>query len=145
MILLNRGIAHAVLARMSASGRFQRSIAVFGAGTISRRVHDHLNHSDTGIKFVGVYDDRIGDDRINPEGLEVSGKLSDLLSEAAAGNIDDIVIALPPSAESRIADIARKLEQAPVTSTSSRIWRPTLSLPANRCAFHRSAKLASST
>lgn len=113
MILLNRGIAHAVLARMSASGRFQRSIAVFGAGTISRRVHDHLNHSDTGIKFVGVYDDRIGDDRINPEGLEVSGKLSDLLSEAAAGNIDDIVIALPPSAESRIADIARKLEQAP--------------------------------
>lgn len=113
LILLSRGIAHAILARMSAAGKFDRSIAVFGAGTISRRVHDHFAGAKSGIRFVGVYDDRAGEDRVNPEGLTVSGKLEDLIKLAAAGEIDDIVIALPQAAESRIAAIVRKLEQAP--------------------------------
>lgn len=112
-ILLTRGIARAVLARMSATGRFKRSVAVFGAGTISRRVHDHLTASDTDINFVGVYDDRIDDERINAKGLEISGKLDQLLAEAYADRIDDIVVALPQSAEGRIGEIVRKLEQAP--------------------------------
>ena len=113
LILMTRGISHAVLARMAAAGRFDRSVAVFGAGSISRRVHDHLKGSASGINFLGVYDDRAGDDRINPEGLEVTGKLENLLAEAYAGNIDDIIIALPQSAESRTISIVRKLEQAP--------------------------------
>lgn len=113
MILSNRGIAHAVLASISAAGRFRRSVAVFGAGTVSRRVHDHLKASESDVTFVGVYDDRIDDDRINPEGLEVAGKLDKLLAEAYAGNVDDIIIALPQSAEGRISAIVRKLEQAP--------------------------------
>lgn len=113
MILLNRGIAHAVLARMAAAGRFKRSVAVYGAGPVSRRVHDYLSHSDTGVNFVGVFDDRIDDDRVSPEGLDVAGKLDNLLFAAYAGSIDDIVIALPQCADGRISAIARKLEQAP--------------------------------
>lgn len=113
LILLNRGIAYAVLARMAAAGRFNRSVAVFGAGTISRRVHDYLKDSDSGVTFIGVFDDRIGDDRIDPEGLEVAGEFDKLLSDSYAGKIDDIIIALPQSAEGRISAIVRKLEQAP--------------------------------
>lgn len=113
LILMNRGIARAVLARMSAAGRFQRSVAVFGAGSISRRVHNHLHKNETGISFIGVFDDRIAADRINAEGLDVSGKLDDLLTKAYAGEIDDIIIALPQSAEDRISGIVRKLDQAP--------------------------------
>ncbi len=113
LILLNRGIAHAVLARMATAGRFRKSVAVFGAGVVSRRVHDYLNSSGSGVSFMGVFDDRIADERVDPQGLEIAGSLDKLLLEAYAGNIDDIVIALPPSADGRISTIARKLEQAP--------------------------------
>lgn len=113
LILLNRSISHAILARMAAAGRFKKSVAVFGAGSISRRVHDYLSSSDSDVEFIGVFDDRIGDERVSPEGLVVAGNLDKLLSEAYAGNIDDIIIALPPCAEGRISAIAQKIEQAP--------------------------------
>lgn len=113
LILLNRGIAHLVLARMSAAGRFKRSIAVFGAGVISRRVHDHLQKSEMGVNFAGVFDDRNDSDRIESEGMEISGKLDDLIAQAYAGKVDDIIIALPQTADDRISGIIRKLDQAP--------------------------------
>lgn len=113
LVLLVRGVARSILTRMAAAGRFDRSIAVYGAGSISRRVHDHFAKTRSGIRFVGVYDDRTGEDRVNAEGLTVSGELDDLLRDATAGKIDDIVIALPQSADSRIAAIVRRLEQAP--------------------------------
>lgn len=113
MILAARGIAQAVLARMTRAGRFDRRVAVFGAGTVSRRVHDQLSDPASGVFFAGVYDDRAGEDRLNPEGLTVAGKFDELLAAAYAGEIDDIIIALPQAADGRIATIARKLEQAP--------------------------------
>lgn len=113
LLLATRGIANAVLARLTHRGRFDRNVAVFGAGVVSRRVHDELNSKNSGIRFVGVYDDRAGEDRLNPDGLVVTGKLEDLIGAAYAQKVDDIVIALPQGAESRIATIVRKLEQAP--------------------------------
>lgn len=126
LILMTRGIAQSLLARMTANGRFDRSVAVFGAGSIAKRVHDHLVDPSSGIHFAGVFDDRIDQDRINPEGLEVAGKIDDLLAAAYARQIDDIVIALPQGADERITHIMRKLERTPcnvhiVTHLSSEI------------------------
>lgn len=115
LILLFRAIAHMVLKRMTAAGYFDQRIAVFGAGQIARRVHDHLANPKLGIQFVGVFDDRIGEDRINPEGLTVAGRLDDLINAARSEGIDQIVIALPQSADRRIAAVAKKLEQLPVS------------------------------
>ncbi len=115
LILLNRSLAHPLFARLTAAGRFDKRIAVFGAGQIARRVADHLSKPEVGIYFAGVYDDRVGQDRLNPEGLEVTGCLEDLLKNARRDEIDQIVIALPPSADQRIAMVARKLEQLPAS------------------------------
>ncbi|MEW5963512.1 MAG: undecaprenyl-phosphate glucose phosphotransferase [Pseudomonadota bacterium] len=115
LILMTRGLAHPILARLSANGRFDRRIAVFGAGQIARRVHDTLADPKFGITFVGVYDDRMDDDRVNPEGLVVAGKLDELIEAARAERIDQIVIALPPSADRRMSEVARRLEQLPVS------------------------------
>lgn len=113
LIVLSRGIAHAVLARMSAAGRFDRTVAVFGAGAVAKRVNDYLIRSGSSVQFSGVYDDRLGDERTDHSGLPPAGKLEDLLAKAFKGAIDDIIIALPQAADSRISEIARKLEQAP--------------------------------
>ena len=113
LIVASRGVSRAVLTRMSAAGRFNRSVAVFGAGSVARRVNDHLSETGSFVHFAGVFDDRIGDERIDHNGLPPAGQLDDLLTKAFEGEIDDIVIALPPAADNRICQIARKLEQAP--------------------------------
>lgn len=115
LILMSRGLARPILARLSAAGRFDRRVAVFGAGQIARRVHDTLADPKLGITFVGVYDDRMDDNRVNPEGLHVAGKLDELIAAARAERIDQIVIALPQSADRRMSEVARRLEQLPVS------------------------------
>ncbi len=115
LILLNRWISNLLLAKLVAKGRFDQRIAVFGAGAIARRVHDYLSNPALGIRFVGVYDDRMGQDRINPEGLTVAGKLAELQAAARNDEIDQIVIALPQGADQRIAAVTATLEQLPVS------------------------------
>ena len=116
LILYVRIIARKILANYAAEGRFDQRIAVFGAGVIARRVHDYLKTPGIGVYFAGVYDDRAGEDRLNPEGLEVSGKLEDLVAACREGKIDRIVVALPPSADQRIGAIVHKFETLPVST-----------------------------
>jgi Undecaprenyl-phosphate glucose phosphotransferase len=115
MLVGIRGIARIVLRNLTAAGHFDRRVAVYGAGQIARRVHDHLTSGDLGIHFAGVYDDRAGEDRINPEGLTVAGRLQDLIEASRNEEIDQIIIALPQVAEGRMASIAAKLERLPVS------------------------------
>jgi Undecaprenyl-phosphate glucose phosphotransferase len=115
LILWLRMIARGVLSNLTAAGRFDTRVAVFGAGIIARRVHDHLLDPKLGLRFVGVYDDRKDQDRLTPEGLVVDGRLEDLIEAGRAGKIDQIIIALPQVADRRVADIAKKLEQLPIS------------------------------
>ncbi len=115
LMIFSRAMCSLVLKKMTAAGRFDQRVAVFGAGAIARRVHDHLINPALGLKFAGVFDDRIGQERLNPEGLEVTGRLEDLVAAARNDEIDQIVIALPQSAADRISLIARKLTQLPVS------------------------------
>jgi len=115
LLLLVRLVARTVLERCTAAGRFDSRVAVFGAGSIARRVGDHLSNSQAGISFAGVYDDRQDDPRRNAEGLTVAGRLDDLIAAGRDGRIDQIVIALPQAADRRAVEVARKLEQLPVS------------------------------
>ncbi|MEZ5842518.1 MAG: undecaprenyl-phosphate glucose phosphotransferase [Hyphomicrobiaceae bacterium] len=115
LMLANRLVGARILSRATRDGRFDTRVAVFGAGAVARRVHDHLAADLGGIRFVGVYDDRLADERLNAEGLRVSGRLDDLVAAARDGAIDAIVIALPAQADGRIAAVARRLEHLPVS------------------------------
>ena len=114
-LLGNRILVRALLRNWTMAGRFETRVAVFGAGTIARRVRDHLANPDLGVRFVGVYDDRIDDARVNPEGLNVTGRLDTLIKAARMGRIDKIVVALPQSADARQSTVLRQLEALPVS------------------------------
>jgi FlaA1/EpsC-like NDP-sugar epimerase len=116
LILLNRLVARNLIARLAKAGRFDERIAVFGAGQIARNVHDYLSVPQLGIFFTGVFDDRIGQDRINPEGLTVAGKLEDLVALCREGKVDRIVVALPQAAYTRLAGIVEKFADLPVST-----------------------------
>jgi FlaA1/EpsC-like NDP-sugar epimerase len=114
LLLFNHAIANALFARLTQNGVFDERIAVFGAGSIARRVKEHLEAVPSGIHFAGVFDDRMGTDRIDADGLVLAGRLEDLVRAARSNEIDKIIIALPPSADQRISKIARQLEALPV-------------------------------
>jgi FlaA1/EpsC-like NDP-sugar epimerase len=116
LLLLNRLVARYILKTFAVNGRFDQRVAVFGAGQIARRVHDYLKTPQLGVFFSGVFDDRIGQDRINPEGLTVAGKLDELIAECRQGRIDSVIIALPVSAHERMAAIVSKFESLPVST-----------------------------
>lgn len=116
LLLANRIGARILIKRLAATGRFDQRVAVYGAGMIARRVHDYLKTPRLGVFFSGVYDDRAGADRINPEGLSVAGRLDDLISECREGRVDAIIVALPPSADTRLAAIVGKFDKLPVST-----------------------------
>lgn len=116
LILANRIVARGMLKRLADNGRFDQRVAVYGAGMIARRVHDYLTAPRLGVYFSGVYDDRIGENRINPEGLAVAGKLDDLISECREGRVDMVIVALPQSADMRLAEIVGRFDKLPVST-----------------------------
>jgi len=67
------------------------------------------------IVIVGIFDDR-GFDRIGSEvvGHPILGSVNDLLSFAREHRVDEIIIALPWSADERLLSITEKLKELPI-------------------------------
>ena len=114
-IVIGRLGARAFLRKKARQGYFHSHVAVFGSGVIARRLRDYLLAHSTGMHLVGVYDDR-NERALQPaDALEPNGTLEDLIAEGRRGSIDQIIIALPASADARIAEVARRLEQIPAS------------------------------
>lgn len=118
LVLTIHTTARAVLRAWTRAGRFDRRVAVFGAGPIALRIRDHIAGNDLGVRFAGLWDDRMNQERIDTMGLPVEGRLDDLVRAARRARVDSVIIALPQAADGRIAEIARLFDD---TGTSIHI------------------------
>jgi putative colanic acid biosysnthesis UDP-glucose lipid carrier transferase len=102
---------------MTRAGAFDTRIAVYGSGPVATRISEHIATRSNDLRLVGIFDDRSGARAHNStEALpKVDGNFDSLLALGRRGDIDQIIIALPQAAEGRMADIARRLEQLPVS------------------------------
>lgn len=67
------------------------------------------------ITMVGFFDDRVGDRVLSaPAGLPVLGNLTTLVGMIREGLIDQVVVALPWSAEARLQQVVSRLALTPV-------------------------------
>lgn len=105
--------ARFVLARLAARGRFDTRVAVYGAGSAAERLAGLLADPGLAVRLVGVFDDRR--DTLRTGSSVADGGLEDLIERGRTGELDQIIIALPPSADRRLTDVARRLEQLPVS------------------------------
>jgi lipopolysaccharide/colanic/teichoic acid biosynthesis glycosyltransferase len=105
------------VAAKHASGAFASAIAIYGAGRIADQLAEHAQSAGSGITITGIYDDRTVSGRAAPraEGPTLSGTLEDLIRAGREDRIDEIVIALPPAADGRLASIMKQLEHLPVS------------------------------
>ena len=95
-----------------ADGRLTPSIAIVGATKHAERlIADALRRRD--LNVLGVFDDRLGRAPEAVAGVPVLGDLDALLGHRLTPYLDHIVVAVDPSARSRVSQISQRLAVLP--------------------------------
>lgn len=116
LICASRCLYLTLTAKWAEKGILDRRIAIIGAQEQTRRLLLQLERSYCHWqRVVGIFDDR--KTRIEPEvsGYGVRGDRNELEHFVRAGQVDDVLIALPWSAEDRIAEIVEALRPLPTS------------------------------
>jgi len=102
--------------RLTRLGRLDRYAVIVGGGPMTEMLLDSLSRQQLNdLRILGVFDDR-GDER-TPDviaGYPKLGTVDDLVGFARNVRLDQVIFALPVSAEGRILSILRKLWVLPV-------------------------------
>jgi Undecaprenyl-phosphate glucose phosphotransferase len=116
VLLLSRGATTVWVRRLRNRGTFNQRVAIFGAGPQGIRFADYVqSHDRLTISLVGFFDDR-RDGRVPAlaSNVPVLGNLSDMVAMIRKGAIDQVVVALPWSAEDRLQQVVSRLALTPV-------------------------------
>ena len=90
-------------------------VAIIGAGSHARQWLGQFRHRESPWnRIVGIFDDRRSRIDFEVEGYPVLGNFEDLVRSVRKGQIQDVVIALPWSADVRLKGIIAKLRDLPV-------------------------------
>lgn len=110
-----RVIAAAVLRRaVRDGGVFSRRIAIVGANEIGARFAEHAANPEKAISIVGVFSAG-PEDAPGGFGQPAAGDLRALERAARAGEIDDVVIAMPRLSKAGMTALVNRLSILPVT------------------------------
>ena len=104
-----------VIYMLAEAGRVRRKVAIFGAGPQAAMLLEHIALERPHInRIVGIFDDRL--DRVPKEiaRVPVRGTTQDLLRHARSNGLDEVIIALPWSADERIVSMIKQLRELPV-------------------------------
>jgi putative colanic acid biosynthesis UDP-glucose lipid carrier transferase len=102
------------LKRSYAKGKFISKAAIIGHTKTGLNLFQEItNNNLTGIKLVGIFDDRTSD-RLNHDATQLQGRVKDALTLAQNSDIDTIYICLPMHAEERIDKIIRTLSDSTI-------------------------------
>jgi Undecaprenyl-phosphate glucose phosphotransferase len=117
LLLASRLALALQIARWRRDGRLDELVAVLGAGPIARRLLMRLKERpDSNIRVAGVYDDQL--DGVAPGtsclGHRIAGNLDDLIADVRRLGITTVMVALPLSADLRVAAALNKLCLVPV-------------------------------
>ncbi|MGH8611150.1 MAG: undecaprenyl-phosphate glucose phosphotransferase [Gammaproteobacteria bacterium] len=114
LIVAARGFGDSQLRRCAISGRLSRNVVIVGATGLAARLIKVLeNRKEPWIRILGIFDDRENRRPSNSCRYPVLGNLNNLLDCAREYRIDDIVIALPWSAEDHTLALIEKLRILP--------------------------------
>ena len=116
VLLTTRAIMTIWVRRLKRRGTFNQRVAIFGAGPQGQRLANYILTTDRlTITIAGFYDDR-QDGRVPKcaHGIPVLGNLDRLVETIRDGRIDQVIVALPWSAEMRLQEVVGRLALTPV-------------------------------
>jgi Undecaprenyl-phosphate glucose phosphotransferase len=107
--------ASLLIQQWTRAGRLSRIVAVVGAGPLGQQVVAKLKAlKDSRVTVLGVFDDRMTRVPTEIAGCHVLGTTDDLISQVRQSLIDEVILALPLRAETRIGELVAKLRSLPV-------------------------------
>jgi len=115
-LITSRKILFYMVRNWTREGRLTRRTVIVGGGDPGAHVIEELHRQkDTGVKIIGLFDDR-GDDRAGSEcaGERKLGTVDDLVEFGRRTRVDLVIFSLPISAEGRILQMLKKLWVLPV-------------------------------
>lgn len=107
---------HRLMVKWARAGRLVRRIAIVGAGDQGARLARELEREkekSPWLSVTGVYDDRKERSPSTIGAYPYRGDLDGLIRDSREARIDDIIVALPWSAEDRLQEILRTLGVLP--------------------------------
>lgn len=114
VLLANRIIVGWTIRNWAASGRLYQRAAIYGDGPVSDELIAQLeNDPDHIVRIVGVFDERNEERAVVAKGYPRLGGLPDLIAFSRASRIDIVIVALPLTAEERLAGVAKALSVLP--------------------------------
>ena len=115
-LLTARLLATAQVRRWQALGRLTQNIVVVGAGEHGQRFVEQMRLAghNSGLRLLGLFDDRKGRVPEYISGYPVLGTVDDLLAFARRNPIDQVIVALPWDAEARLLAWIKKIKSLPV-------------------------------
>jgi len=114
LVLGLRFLVAGLLQRSARAGRIGRKIVVYGAATQGERLIERIERLDEPWnRIVGLFDDRRSRVAPHVRGYPVLGDLADLVEWGRRHRPDEVLIALPWGAESRILDVLQALAVLP--------------------------------
>ena len=111
MLMITRGAFSILLHRWRLQGKLTHNVVVVGAGEFGARLIRHLNQQRSGgIRVLGLFDDRETRTPTSVGGFPVLGSIDDLLLFVRTHRVDQVVIAISWSAETRLEALLQSLE-----------------------------------
>jgi exopolysaccharide biosynthesis polyprenyl glycosylphosphotransferase len=90
----------------------EKRVIIVGAGNTGQRVGEMIQQYDwMGLSLVGYLDDS---SKVDPEKMNVIGRIGDARAVVTREHIDDVVIALPQEAYGRVNELVLSLQDMPV-------------------------------
>ncbi len=115
-MILSRALVAVWAWPLERRGAFRRHIVIVGGGEAAQRAIDTLEASPgLDVEIIGLFDDRR--DSRSPEHIRryrKLGRIADLSSFARANRVDQIIVAIPLSAEQRLLQVLNQLWELPV-------------------------------
>ena len=100
---------------LAVAGRFANRTVIVGAGEQGRRLAAYLQtHGDLSTKIVGFADDRRSRVLRESNGIPLLGSVEELIGMIRRDEVDQVVVALPWTADQRLREVVSQLERTPV-------------------------------
>jgi Undecaprenyl-phosphate glucose phosphotransferase len=105
----------ATLRRLARKGRLYRRAAIYGTGAVTAELISQLEADLSGdIRICGIFDDRDDERSVSLiSGFPRLGGLADLVAFGRSTRLDLVILALPISAEDRLATVMKSLSVLP--------------------------------
>lgn len=111
----SRFISTSAVNALIAGGKLTKNIAIVGASEAGQRLKAKFAQADSGTRLIGMFDQRDRARVVKAGGDAVVHPLTAIDELLSTGRVDEVIIAIPPSASERVLELSRRFHPFPIT------------------------------